>query len=133
MALVWNESMSTGIPAIDVEHIEWIRRYNKFDKMVIEKRGQGKIQEALNFFKRYADIHFPHEEELADGLFSVLVEKNKKEHQKYRQQIKEIQEYIDTHGEDIVGIMSLKVEMEQWLINHITDTDVKLFKEAYGK
>ena len=36
MAIKWNdEKMATGLPEIDSQHKEWIRRFNEFDDAVV--------------------------------------------------------------------------------------------------
>ena len=130
MAIEWDDSLSTGVVEIDNEHKEWIRRFNEFDKMVMEKKGPEVILDALNFFDQYAEYHFSHEEASTQHFNNTFVEKNKSEHQKYRQQIMRIRDALHSFGEGIVQVMALKIDLEDWLINHISKTDVKVFKEG---
>ena len=132
MAIEWDDSLSTGVAEIDDEHKEWIRRFNEFDRMVMEKRGSEIILDSLNFFNQYAEYHFSHEESFAKSFTNPFVEQNKVEHQKYRQQIMRIQDAIHSFGESIVQVMALKIDMEDWLIHHISETDVKVFTAEQG-
>jgi hemerythrin-like metal-binding protein len=85
------------------------------------------IQEALTFFEQYTNTHFPNEEEQAKHITAPIAEKNRNEHQDFRSIISEIKAWIQDGSVSIVEVMSLKIEMEQWLINHISKTDVQLF------
>ena len=102
MAIEWSESMSTGIPEIDEEHKEWIRRFIKFDNAVINNLGMDTIQEALTFFEQYTETHFPHEEERAKNITAPIAEKNRDQHQGFRRRIAEIKTWIQGYAPYII-------------------------------
>ncbi|MBT3336392.1 MAG: hypothetical protein HN855_12600 [Anaerolineae bacterium] len=79
MAIEWNEDMSTGIPEIDEEHKEWLRRYNEFDNAVSNQQGKELTKVALRFFEQYTEFHFPNEEWRASNHPSPVAEKNREE------------------------------------------------------
>jgi hemerythrin len=132
MTIEWNESMSTGVPEIDKEHKEWLRRFNKFDEAVINRLGMEAVQEALAFFEQYTETHFPHEEEISRHRSAQMVQKNREQHKEFRGKIQEIRGWIEQEGVSMVEVMSLKMEMEDWLTNHIRKVDVQLFTADKG-
>ena len=132
MAIEWNESMSTGVLEIDEEHKEWLRRFNKFDDAVINRLGMETVQEALAFFEQYTETHFPHEEELSRHSPASMAQENRDQHQEFRGKIQEIGGWIRQEGVSMVEVISLKMEMEDWLTNHICKVDGQLFTADKG-
>ncbi len=50
MSIVWDEArLGTGLPDIDEQHREWIRRYNDFDSAVANGEEPGIIFNTLAF------------------------------------------------------------------------------------
>ena len=57
--IIWNpKTMATGVPVVDAQHQEWIRRYNEFDEAISQGKGMNVVQNTLDFFLAYADVHF---------------------------------------------------------------------------
>jgi len=127
MAIEWDYArMTTGLPGIDAEHQEWIRRFNEFDTAVTSGQGLETIQDTLNFLATYAETHFAHEEALAARHGSPVAALNRANHDQFRAQIQDIQAWIQQEGASLVEVVSLKIDMEQWLINHICKVDTQL-------
>ena len=129
MPIEWNEGMSTGIDDIDIEHKEWLRRYNEFDDAVINNHGSKMIAVALRFFKQYTEFHFPNEETRVPNYLSLAAQRNREEHVLICNKIAELQSRIGSEGTSIVEVMELKIEMEEWIVKHICKTDVEMFSE----
>ena len=50
MQINWDPNkMATGVPEVDAQHQEWIRRYNEFDAAVSHGQGLEAVQSALDF------------------------------------------------------------------------------------
>jgi hemerythrin len=127
MAVEWDYAqMTTGVPEIDEEHKEWIRRFKEFEAAVIEGRGLEKIQNTLHFLAQYTETHFVHEEAYMAQYDSPVAALNRAEHDRFRAKLHEIETWIQQEGATLVEVMSLKIDMEQWLVNHICKIDVEL-------
>lgn len=51
MAIKWDpQKMATGVPEVDAQHQEWIRRYNEFDEAVSQGKGLEVVRSTLDFF-----------------------------------------------------------------------------------
>ena len=127
MAVEWNKSMSTGLAEIDEEHKEWLRRFNEFDQSLVGEKSTENMYLALRFFEMYTDFHFDHEEELVINKKSSYAKKNRLEHGLIRKLIKNLKKRIKKEGASLVEVMELKTEMDRWLVDHISKTDVQLF------
>ena len=127
MTVEWTESMSTGVPEIDEEHKEWIKRFNDFDQSLIGENSTNHMYIALRFFEIYTKFHFGHEEERVIDKQSTLANKNRKEHGLIKNLISDLKQRIKLEGAGLVEVMELKLEMDRWLVDHIMNTDVLLF------
>ncbi len=131
MAIEWNQAeMSTGMQQIDEEHQEWIRRFNEFDAAVIAGHGLETIQKTLEFMVNYAENHFIHEETLTADAHSAAAQLNQSEHERFREKIAYLRKWIGQDGASSVEVVSLKLDMEQWLVHHMREVDTKLWKKG---
>ncbi len=127
MAIKWNdEKMATGLPEIDSQHKEWIRRFNEFDDAVVNGKGRESIVGTLDFLMQYTEIHFANEEESMARLNSPVLSANRTAHDEFRGKLAEIRAWVKGEGASSVEVLSLKVTLEEWLVNHICTIDVQL-------
>jgi hemerythrin len=131
MTIVWDDSkMSTGKASIDEEHKEWIRRFNEFDAAIGQGQGVESVRQLLDFMAEYSETHFVHEEELAGELETPEARLNREEHNKFRKSLSEMRQWIDIYGVSAVEVVSLKLDLEDWLVHHICFVDAKLWVGA---
>ncbi|MFC2063606.1 bacteriohemerythrin [Chloroflexota bacterium] len=128
MAVEWKKSMSTGLAEIDEEHKEWLRRFNEFDKELVSENRADHMYVALRFFEIYTDFHFGHEEACVLNKQSPEAKQNRREHGLIKNLIKDLKQRIKQEGAGLVEVMELKLEMDRWLVDHISKTDIQLFK-----
>ncbi len=127
MAIKWDpEIMSTGSIVIDDQHKEWIRRFNQFEDAVINRHGTEAIYDALQFFMSYTETHFPYEEALMKKYNCPVAELNRAEHDLFRHKLLALEKRVRSEGVSLVEVIELKVDMEQWLFNHICKVDAEL-------
>lgn len=127
MTILWDEEkMTTGVPEIDAQHREWIRRFNEFEEAVVNRKGQEAIKATLDFMGRYAETHFADEEGRMAQLNSPALEENRSEHNEFRRKLAEIKSWVEREGATTVEVVALKGTLEDWLVNHICTVDVKL-------
>ncbi len=125
--ITWNPTaMSTGVPEVDAQHQEWIRRYNAFDEAIDQGKGMEVVQSTLEFFLRYADVHFKFEEAVMDERHCAAATANRVDHEHMRNILKGFNSSVKAHGYSISEIVGLKLRMEEWLIKHILTIDIQL-------
>lgn len=125
--IIWNpKTMSTGVPAVDAQHQEWIRRYNEFDEAICRGKGMSVVQSTLDFFLAYADVHFKYEESVMDERHCPAARMNRNDHEHMRHILSGFRAYTKKYGYSISEIISLKLRMEEWLIKHILTIDIQL-------
>lgn len=127
MPIEWNyDIMTTGASEIDDQHKEWVRRFNQFEDAVIYRKGTEAIHDALQFFLSYTETHFPDEEALMEKYNCPAAALNRAEHERFREKLLAMESWIRSEGASLVEVIELKVDMEQWLINHICKVDTQL-------
>ena len=127
MPIEWNyEIMTTGSSGIDNQHKEWIRRFNQFEDAVINRQGIEAIHDALQFFLSYTETHFPYEEALMKKYNCPADALNRAEHERFREKLLAMENWIRSEGVSLVEVIELKVDMEQWLVKHICKVDAQL-------
>ncbi|MFZ5912499.1 MAG: bacteriohemerythrin [Chloroflexota bacterium] len=129
--IIWDpEKMSTGVPGVDAQHQEWIRRYNSFCDAITQGKGMEEVKRTLNFFIEYADTHFNYEEKVMAERHCRTAEANRAAHENMRQILAGFNGYVAQHGYSIMEMQGLRLQMEKWLINHILNIDLGLRETA---
>ena len=127
MAIEWNaERMATGLPEVDAQHREWIRRINEFDNAVVNQKGHDAILSALDFLTQYSETHFVSEEASMARLNSPALDANRAAHNEFRRKLAEIKGWVNREGVSTVEVIALQATLEEWLVNHICTIDVQL-------
>ena len=126
-AITWNpKTMATGVPEVDAQHQEWIRRYNQFDEAISQGKGIEAVQSTLDFFISYADVHFKFEESVMDERHCSAAMDNQAAHEHMRNILRGYKSYVNKHGFSIAEVQGLKHQMEEWLVKHILTIDIQL-------
>ena len=125
--ITWNpQTMATGIPGVDAQHQEWIRRYNQFDDSISQGKGIEVVQSTLDFFIGYANVHFKFEESVMDKRHCSAAMDNRAAHEHMRNILRGYKAYVNKHGFSIAEVQGLKHQMKEWLIKHILTIDIQL-------
>jgi hemerythrin len=132
--IVWEETMSTGIPLLDIQHKTLFERFNEFSLSIAGDSHVSReaASDVLDFLQFYADWHFSQEEKQMDQHNCSSAAENKRAHDEFRSTFGEF--YKQWHTEDMSIALARKtyVELEDWLVNHVMYTDTHL-REAVEK
>jgi len=127
MPIEWNEAkLGTGLPDIDEQHREWLRRYNEFDDAVMKGQGLEVIFSTLAFMVQYTETHFSHEEARMAECGCQAQNANRAAHDQFRTRLDEMLSWLENTRPTAVEVVILKQELEDWLVNHICTIDVQL-------
>jgi hemerythrin len=127
MPLTWQEStMSTGVPQIDAQHQELIRRFNVFHEGL--KKGEGKAQLAgiLGFMGEYAESHFRGEEHLMAVQLCPAAGENRIAHAEFRRRVADLRRQIEEDGVTASAAIEVERALASWLKTHLCTIDVQL-------
>ena len=127
MSIIWDDAkFGTGVPEIDAQHIEWLRRVNLFDDSVMNGRERELIYNTLAFLVEYTIQHFTLEESIMAKCHCPALKENIAAHEKFRLRLDEILRQIELSGPSAFNAIAIKMELEQWLLNHICTIDIGL-------
>jgi hemerythrin len=125
--IIWDpQKMATGVPTVDAQHQEWIRRYNKFNNAIHQGEGIEAVQSTLDFFVDYADTHFKFEEAVMAERNCPAAKDNLAAHEHMRSILAGFKSYAKTHGYSMFEMIGLRMQMEEWLVKHILTIDIQL-------
>ena len=123
----FTEDCMTGIFEIDEEHRQLFDIINKAFALVgAEQVASSEAKELLLALKKYAEIHFEHEEEYMENLDDPELPRQKKEHQAFKEKLAEIPlDKLD--GDDGKQVLTEMLEyLSRWLYHHILGSDIMI-------
>jgi hemerythrin len=126
MAIVWNDSMSTGVAEVDEQHKELIRMLNSLSDALRSGKAKDEIENILVFAGEYAQKHFKCEERYFARYDCPACPQNKAEHEKFIARFTELMQDFQAQGGSFALVMKIYNELSNWLVNHILGVDTKL-------
>lgn len=133
MTVVWDEArLGIGLPDIDQQHREWIRRYNDFDNAVANGEEPGIIFNTLAFLVQYTETHFSHEEKRMEECSCPALAENRAAHKEFNARLNEMLSWLEHTRPTAVEMFVLKKDLDTWVTNHISTIDIQLrgYKKA---
>lgn len=126
--IIWDDSMATGVPEIDGQHIELIERYNAFAETLNTHQFMTlEAGELLDFLQFYAVWHFEREEECFDKYECPIAAANKEAHAEFIHKFGYFYEQWQTQGMNPELMRQTFAELGIWIANHIRRIDTELY------
>lgn len=126
MAMEWKDEYSVGNDHIDAQHRELFRRFNALIEACRESRGREKVGELLSYLDEYVENHFADEEALMIVRGYPGLEKQRREHEEFRGELKKLKGILAAEGASVHLTVTTNEAVLQWLIRHIRKTDAAL-------
>ncbi len=122
----WDDSLSTGVRMIDIQHKELIVAVNDLGEAIEQGHGSTAIKKILVFLKYYAEWHFEHEERCAHQHQCPIAATNQQAHAVFIERFGQLSEQI--RQSDVSEEFARKVydELTKWLVNHILKIDTQI-------
>ena len=131
----WNDSLLIGVPLIDNQHKNLIRRMDKLKHACRLGKGVDEIEKTLRFVVSYLKEHFKDEEKLQSEYKYPQIQEHKKFHADFTVAvINLVQDFqLDGPNQELAG--KVNKTLIQWVIRHIRTEDKKLAAhlKLYGK
>ncbi len=122
----WNESLSIGVPLIDGQHLEWVRRYNDVARAIEERHGVEKVSSTLAFLVGYTKEHFSEEESRMAQADYPDQDAHKERHASLLDTLGGLVQDFREDGPTEELAIAMDTFLANWLIKHIRDVDMKL-------
>jgi hemerythrin len=127
--IVWNDTLATGIQAMDDQHKILVNIINDIYQGLSGKYNRISLQRIILELRGYIDYHFGAEERLMsehDFGFAHPDEHeiHLRQHQNFIDRLAEMEQYLE-HNKPVF-YEDLFIFLRDWLANHILNTDRKL-------
>lgn len=119
--LVWDESLATGVEAIDQQHRRLFNFVNNLEKEVEADPSALMKAESLEFLQTYVQVHFASEELCMFRNVCPAATQNKLAHQAFLQKVETL-----TSGEGKTSSAELLAFLEKWIVGHIVGVDRRM-------
>ena len=129
----WDESLATGIRAVDVQHKLLVEIINDLGDAIAHGKGTAEISRVLSFLKYYASWHFEREEECMEKNRCAAAEINKKAHCQFVMTFLAFESEISGSGGSQEMALRMHGELTSWIVRHIRGVDLELRNTAVPK
>ncbi len=127
MPFEWDEgTMGTGVPEIDAQHQELIRRLKGLLVALREGRGESELGRALDFLGEYAAWHFGQEESCMERNRCAAAAAARSAHRRFGQVFEEIAARVKAEGPKMSLSIRAERELADWVRHHIVRIDTQL-------
>ncbi|SHI37355.1 hemerythrin [Thermoclostridium caenicola] len=136
-AMLWKDQYELGVPQIDAQHKELFRRVESF-LQVLRSGGNWeekvpKLNETLEFMKRYVVEHFHDEEEYQRSINYPGYEAHKQIHNGMVIYVQEVTKQYEASGNKEDLMQQFGGRLLAWLINHVAAEDQRIADYAKGR
>ena len=127
MPFVWDEkTMGTGVPEIDAQHKELIRRLQRLLAAMKEGRGEQEIGDTLDFVGQYAAWHFAQEEECMHQGSCPAAAAARSAHKHFLESFRDLSARVKAEGPKMSLNIRAERELADWVRHHIIRIDTQL-------
>ena len=135
--MLWKDNYELGVPHIDEQHKELFRRVESFLQVLRSKnRWEEKIpklNETLEFMKRYVVEHFRDEEEYQRSIDYPGYEFHKQLHDDMVNYVGEVSKRYEQSNNNEQLMQEFGGRLLAWLINHVAAEDQRIADYAKKK
>jgi hemerythrin len=125
MNIAWDNTLSSGIEEVDVQHKEFIKLVNRLHMLQEKHSPKDLTIRILNELVKYAEYHFASEENLMFVTRYPLFEQHQLEHKKLLRALGYRASAFEDGSETLESLVSY---LNAWLMSHTKDEDTKIGK-----
>lgn len=123
MMIVWQDSLSVGMPEIDQQHQDLFAKFNALLEAWLAGEGRTEVGELFDFLDSYVLTHFADEENLMRQIGFPALPDHQEVHQAFVRQVSQFKERLITEGPTPELVSLVSMTMTGWLIKHISGMD----------
>ena len=134
--IVWSNDYATGVSEIDEQHMILIHTLNEAREKLSEESNIKTLETITQDLLSYALYHFETEEELMQQYGyndedEINAQNHLKQHRSFSEKVVSIREGLKSANP--ISANELLEFLNNWLINHILNTDKKLATFIHSK
>lgn len=126
----WKSEYSVDVAEIDEQHKKIFSLINELHAAIENLKTKEILKYTMQVLVDYAVYHFATEEKYFDRFSFELTSEHKEEHELFKKRISELNQKIDNNELEIS--FELIDFLEDWIINHVTDSDQK-YKKCFNE
>ncbi|MCL2609370.1 MAG: hemerythrin family protein [Treponema sp.] len=126
MRIEFTQELVTGMPAVDEQHKELIRRINDIVLAGDASTGKEETDRLIDFLGDYIVEHFEDEEKLQRKSGYPKYEWHHGLHQEYIAEFRKMKEEYGRNGPSLSFTLALNNSIIGWIIRHIRTVDREL-------
>ncbi len=128
-ALVWSDDFATGVAEIDEQHMILVHTLNEAAEKLSRDTSQETLERITQDLLSYALYHFETEEELMQRFGYAdngdgAADQHLAQHRAFSAKVIDVREGLKSGVK--ISAAELLDFLNQWLVNHILNTDKKL-------
>jgi hemerythrin len=135
--MLWRDKYELGVPVIDDQHKELFKRVESFLQVLRSadpwEEKTPKIDETLEFMKKYVVEHFHDEEEYQRSIGYPGYEGHKQIHNDMVDYVQEVSRQYEQSNNNEQLMQQLGGRLLAWLINHVAAEDQRIANYAKKK
>lgn len=124
----WMESLSVGVPMIDIQHKELIAAFNDLSEAIEQGHGGTAVKKLLIFLQYFTEWHFEHEESCAAKHKCAIAGKNQQAHAQFLKMFQSLQIQYRESGASEEIARKAHAQLADWLVSHIMTIDTQIGK-----
>ena len=126
-AILWDESMTTGVKALDDDHKQVIAWLNDLLEAMLEGKGHSEIKELLDRLGRYTTMHFRHEEECMARYNCPAARADAVDHARLSGVLRDLMAEFERDGTTAHLTVRIQTEGLRLFVGHIRGIDTQLY------
>ena len=123
MGITWCKDLETGVPLVDAQHRELIRRVNAYLDAAREGRADASLAGTFRFLERYVATHFAAEEALMREHRYPGLDGHVAAHHALQARLAELGEHIAEGEPALLTLLRMNQLLSGWLTSHILHHD----------
>lgn len=128
----WSDSLSIGVPEIDEQHKELVRRVNAFYATLRTESSKAETLKMLDFLASYVVTHFRDEEAIQVRTNYPNYADHKQIHADFIKSVGEMRDDISKNGITSISSSVIAMTLSNWLVNHIGQQDRDIGRHIRG-
>jgi hemerythrin len=115
----WDDNLNTGIPWIDEQHKQLLKRIESMLNALINQECGDQIKSLIDFLVEYVHTHFNAEQSYMLRYNYPLYLAHDMQHKEFRNKLKKMKDNYALHGARRELAVGIAKELWEWYKNHI--------------
>lgn len=126
MAIEWSDELAVGVPEIDAQHQELIRRVRRLLRAEADHSATEEVLDVAEFLQDYVVTHFTTEERAMIEHAYPGREEHVALHAEFTADLARLIAQVEAEGVTPLLVVEAQRRIVEWLFHHVRDVDRRL-------